>query len=716
MVPHFLRNINWVDFSALLRVQNWDHFFLSSDIKGASDIFYDNVAMCLSILASCDNTRVSSKYANNAKDKRKIRVLTRTFERTHDFSVLLRLQRLIIEMDMKHRTRLMQEERRAVNSSNTSQLVTALLRKRRGGKTDLPSHIVMPEGDCIDSPIAMAEAFNSYFARSFNVEKETLDLSTSFHFSEQVPAIELSVATIKRMITCLRPSYRPGPDGISSALIKHGGDDIPLIVLNIFSLSLQSGQYPERWKTATVIPRHKSGSKTDIRNYRPISHTAILSRMLERIVKEHLVSFLISHKLLSPSQHGFLKSRSCVTCQVDFLNHLTEAIDSGLQCIVIFLDMQKAFDRVPHKKLLCKLSKYGVTNPLYSWIQSYLVGRSQVVDINGYISSPRPVTSGVVQGSVLGPLLFLLYINDLVSVIQFGKPYLFADDLKVVYTFPGSQRTAEVNNIQSDLEAIERWADMWQMTFATSKCSILSYGCQIAAEVFRLHDVVIPISQSVRDLGLRYSSSLNFSEHTNHIVKKAKQSVGLICHLLTLKETRLIAFKISIWPLLEYCCAVFSNLRKADLRAIENVQRAFTKRIFGCSTALSYRDRCKQLNLEPLWLRRMQLNLCFLHKLAWRKAYIGTYQLHFRENTTYELRDNECIFYLPKFKSSLRRNFYLLRYGSIWNKLPKEIRCIEHFCMFKKMIKAYLSTDRAKWILNIQFDDEKLYEEGPDHV
>ncbi|MBM6549431.1 reverse transcriptase domain-containing protein, partial [Streptococcus dysgalactiae] len=162
--------------------------------------------------------------------------------------------------------------------------------------------------------------------------------------------------------------------------------------------------------------------------YRPINHTPIVSRIMERIIKEQMVRFLTSRNLINDGQHGFLKSRSCLTCQLDFINLITTAANNGQAFIIIFLDMTKPFDRVPYLSLLEMLKAFGIIDPLITWLSSYLSLRSQVVNIDGHISQPLPVTSGVIQGSVLGPLLFLLYINDVFTEIRHGTPFLFADD------------------------------------------------------------------------------------------------------------------------------------------------------------------------------------------------------------------------------------------------------------------------------------------------
>ena len=195
------------------------------------------------------------------------------------------------------------------------------------------------------------------------------------------------------------------------------------MLLNLFTLSLNGSTVPANWKRSVIVPIHKKGPLHEVSNYRPINHTPVLSRIMEKIVKDNIISYLLSLSLINHNQHGFLRSRSCMTCQYDFLNLVTDSAESGKSLVVLYLDLSKAFDRVPHPHLLTKLRSFGIVDPLLSWFSSYLSHRSQVVLINGHTSNPKPVTSGVIQGSVLGPLLFLLYINDMFATILNGTPF-----------------------------------------------------------------------------------------------------------------------------------------------------------------------------------------------------------------------------------------------------------------------------------------------------
>ena len=196
--------------------------------------------------------------------------------------------------------------------------------------------------------------------------------------------------------------------------------------------------------------------------------------------------------------------------------------------IIIYLDMRKAFDQVPHKRLLIKLRNIGIKDPLHQWLQSFLSHRIQRVKVDNAVSGPTSITSGVIQGSVLGPALFLTYIIDIVKCFKTGSPFLFADDCKVVYSFQSHNIVMQLSAIQDDLSRLESWCSTWQMSFNPSKCHVLPFRCAIPQSALTLFQQPLTISQNVRDLGLYYSPTLNFSEHIHKITTSANRRCFLI--------------------------------------------------------------------------------------------------------------------------------------------------------------------------------------------
>ena len=255
----------------------------------------------------------------------------------------------------------------------------------------------------------------------------------------------------------MKENKSPGVDGLSPKILKETVEQISKPLAHVFNMSLQEGIVPLEWKEANIIPlfkkgsRNKSvnyrpvsltseaniiplfkkGSRNKSVNYRPVSLTSVICKLLETIIRDHMIDFLVKHKLINPSQHGFLKARSCLTNLLCFFEEITKWVDEGSPVDVIYLDFQKAFDKVPHQRLILKLKSHGMGNSIINWIEQWLTDRRQRVVVDGEVSNWKSVLSGVPQGSVLGPILFLVYINDLEEGV-IGKILKFADDTKLL--------------------------------------------------------------------------------------------------------------------------------------------------------------------------------------------------------------------------------------------------------------------------------------------
>ena len=228
----------------------------------------------------------------------------------------------------------------------------------------------------------------------------------------------------------MKENKSPGVDGISPKILKETVEQISTPLAHVFKMSLLEGIVPFEWKEANIIPLLKKGSRNKSVNYRPVSLISVICKLLESIIRDHMTDFRIKHKLINPSQHGFLKAKSCLTNLLCFLEEITKWVDDGSPVNVIYLDFQKAFDKVPHQRIIPKLKSHGMGNSIINWVEQWLTDRRQRVVVDGEVSSWKSVLSGVPQGSVLGPILFLVYINDLEEGVT-GKILKFADDTKL---------------------------------------------------------------------------------------------------------------------------------------------------------------------------------------------------------------------------------------------------------------------------------------------
>ena len=336
----------------------------------------------------------------------------------------------------------------------------------------------------------------------------------------------------------------------------------------IFQRSLNTGGVPKDWITAFVCPLFKKGDTSHASNYIPISLTSILCKVLEHVVTTNIVSHMDKYNLLCDLQHGFRSKRSCETQLVTLIEDLMRNSIAGNQTDLVLLDFSKAFDKVSLQKLLLKLHRYGIRGPTLKWVQTFLSDRTQTVVINNEKSATVPVTSGVPQGSVLGPILFLIYINDLPDKTR-SKVRLFADDT-AIYLAVSSLEDAQI--LQQDLDHLHLWELDWDMEFNPSKCVVIHITRSRTS---------VPVPESVagpKYLGVEISGNLSFNSHIQNRSTSASRSLGFLKRNVRSKnpELREMAYKTLVRPLVEYSSSVWSPYTKSNIARLEMVKRRAT--------------------------------------------------------------------------------------------------------------------------------------------
>ena len=283
---------------------------------------------------------------------------------------------------------------------------------------------------------------------------------------------------------------------------------------------MQEGTVPNDWKLANIVPLHKKGSKSSPENYREISLTSVVSKIMEKLVRDKIMEHMEENNIFTKHQHGFRKGYACITQLIDVCDKWTEELDNK-DCIdIVYLDFQKAFDFVPHQRLLTKLKGYGLKGKLLTWVDNFLKNRKQRVHVDGALSDCADVTSGIPQGSVVGPTLFLIYINDLPDVVHnFVK--LFADDAKL---YAVVNTVDDAKTVQDDLSRIDNWSDIWQIRFNYKKCNRMHLGKEQQFSTYFMTQNGEPtkINQvsEQKDLGVIIDNKLKFIPHIQAMVKK----------------------------------------------------------------------------------------------------------------------------------------------------------------------------------------------------
>ena len=329
-------------------------------------------------------------------------------------------------------------------------------------------------GHLVSDNKEMASMLNSYFSSVFTTEMDKPPEIQDMVVRHKLENITVTTRKVREKILALKPDSAPGPDGITGHLLQGLVEELAPALALIFSKSMEEGVVPEDWRTANVTPIFKKGARTEPENYRPVSLTSIPCKLIESIVKDSLMAHLEENMLMNPSQHGFMPGKSCATNLLEFFEVVTRTVDDGKNMDIIFLDFEKAFDKVPKECLLAKLAAHGIGGQVLHWVRSRLTARSQRVVLNGEASELAAMESGVPQGSVLGPILFDIFINDidlLVAMIDILRK--FADDTKLGKII----LTVEDGKVLQDcLDKLVEWADKWGMKFNTGKCKVMHIG------------------------------------------------------------------------------------------------------------------------------------------------------------------------------------------------------------------------------------------------
>ena len=370
-----------------------------------------------------------------------------------------------------------------------------------------------------------AEILNDQFASVFTRDDTDEETERNSPFPN-MPPITVGLEGVKKLLRNLNPNKASGPDEIPSRLLKAVADQIAPSLRLLFQASLNQHRVPAHWKQALVTPIFKKGDKSKAVNYRPVSLTSICCKLQEHIVHHSIMNHLDSLHILNDAQHGFRKRRSCETQLVLTLQDLAKGLDDREQIDAVLLDFSKAFDKVSHHLLHHKLHYYGIRGQTLGWIDSFLSGRTQRVVCEGSQSSECNVGSGVPQGTVLGPLLFLLYINDLPETVS-SNTRLFADDALVYRTINNEE---DAKKLQKDLDNLQIWEHKWKMHFNPDKCEVLRITLKknIIEANYTIHNQQLQVVQKAKYLGVTIDKTLSFNDHVNNICKKANATRAFV--------------------------------------------------------------------------------------------------------------------------------------------------------------------------------------------
>ena len=562
--------------------------------------------------------------------------------------------------------------------SNPKRFFSYLNSKRKIRNT--LTSLQMDDGKMSTTPKETANRLAHFFASTY-INEISDSPQPENRDCPQIGDIIFDGQDIMNILRKLNISKSMGPDGVHPKLLNYLCSDENFIsaITTLFQRIYDSGQLPDIWKSASVTALRKKGLKSNAENYRPISLTCILSKIFEKILRNHVLDHFMPH--VYANQYGFLPRKSCLSNLLDCMDHVYDILDSGEDADIIYLDFMKAFDSVSHKRLLSKLDTYGITGKTWAVIEDILSNRTFRVRVGDTYSDCFKVTSGVPQGSVLGPLLFLVFINDLPNGLH-SYMSLFADDVKLICS------TKDFLKTQDDLDSLDAWQKSWLLSFNTkyNKCKVIYVGKNNTKNEYFLSGKLLPETDVEKDLGVYVKSDLNWKYHIQKSISKAKAIIGWVTRNVISREKTVMLniYMTLVRPHLEYCTQLWNPTAEHGnwriIMEIEGVQRAFT-RLIENSGLDTYKDRLQYLNLTTLLERRMRGDLIETFKILSGKTDYG-------KNLFNVSRSGTNLIYVSK-RGSAKQSFLSNRVVSYWNKLPGYVKLSDSVESFKTKIESY---------------------------
>ena len=564
------------------------------------------------------------------------------------------------------------------------------------GKATIPTIINGPE--VISSSIDKANLFASNFASNSTLEERGHPLPEFPSRTDSLLGnITVTVKDIATRIRNLDSTKATGPDDIPVIVLKNICPEISPLLAKLFNRCLKERCFPDSWKMSSVCPVFKNaGDRCSPSQYRPISLLSVMSKLFESVINKAVISHLDRHKLLSDNQYGFRSSRSTADILTVITHRVSEALDHGRETRTVALDISKAFDRVWHKGLLHKLSSYGISGDVLGIIESFLSDRSLRVVVNGQTSEAHKINAGVPQGSLLGPTLFLLFINDLPDHIISSFVDIYADDTTMYGCTAVDLSDSDLAaGLSADLEQVVQWGKAWQVTFNSSKTKLLSFHHH-REPVF--HPVQMEGSNLVEApcleklLGLKLTPDLKWNAYILAVAADTGKMVGSFYRsrkYLT-PSALLYLYKSQIRPRMEYCCHIWAGAAKTTLSSLDRVQRRLRwlvgDDLYG--------------KLQPLSLRRDVASLAlfyrYYHGMCSEELHsivppLKTFERTTRFSATIQVNHPYYID-APRAKNNFHGDSFIPRAAALWNSLPLD--CFPEKCdldAFKKKVNVYLS-------------------------
>ena len=584
---------------------------------------------------------------------------------------------------------------------STWKVLNEVINKKKSKPTISPLFKTNDNDNEISDPILIANKFCNYFTNiGPNLAKkikpsQSHRLFLSGCYSQSVFLDSVTSAEIVEIAKSFQPNKSAGYDKIPMSIIKQFINIIAEPLSHILNLSIASGIVPDDMKIACVIPLFKAGDRAIFSNYRPVSILPCFSKFLERAMYNRLLAYLDKFKILYDNQYGFRKNHSTSLALIDLYDKISDAIDRKETSVGIFLDLSKAFDTVNHEILFDKLEHYGIRGLPLQWIKSYFTNRTQFVQFNEHRSSPSAVCCGVPQGSILGPLFFLLYINDICNVSQLVETILFADDTNIFFSHKDPQYV--IDSLNNELEKLSDWFQANKLSLNTEKTKFMVFKPRqkkfyLDIKLFINNKCIEQVKETVF-LGVILDENLSWKSHFSHIANKISKSIGIIykaSFCLPLESLRTLYYSI-IYPYLQYCVIVWGLTYPTNIRRIELLQkriiRILNKSAFDAHTSPIFK-KLGLLKLNDICMLQLG-QFMFHHKFSLLPERFDNMFLKNDQTHTFNTR-NSSKYHVPSCRTNIRQFSVRFQGPKFFNSLSRDLVDIVSSILFKKKLKQYL--------------------------
>ena len=585
--------------------------------------------------------------------------------------------------------------RKLSDPNNGAKVYWSILNKLMNKKSISGIPPILENEILISNVATKANILNNYFVQQCS-EISTGSTLPSFvpRYNQYLSSIAISRCKVLRLIRDLDPKKAGGSDNISVHMIKICDASVVEPLCLIFEKSLDTGTYPSAWKEANIVPIHKKGSRQNKINYRPISLLPIFGKIFEKVLFDEIYQHLCENGLLVQQQSGFRPGDSTINQLLSITQNIYKAFEAcpTLETRAVFLDLSKAFDRVWHKGLLYKLKCNGVNGNLFTLIESYLTDRKQRVVLNGKCSEWAPICAGVPQGSVLGPLFFLIYINDLIVNLKCDVK-MFADDTSLFKVVDDIGRSA--HELNADLDKVQIWAWQWKMQFNANKTEEVVFSCKKVKphhpQALLGNDVIDRKSQH-KHLGMQLDSELNFQSHVKEAIGKARKGIGMIRYLSRYVSRDVLdqVYKLYVRPHLDYGDIIYHKydpqMCLSFTQKLEQTQYSAALAVSGAWRGTNRQRLYEELGWESLYHRRWYRRLCHFFKLLLSQSpgYLFN-EIPPERQIGYNLRnahDNE----IHAARTNRYANTYFYNTLYEWNLLGEEMKKSASLPQFKSKL------------------------------